>query len=49
MLADAVSGVQGNGPGRAMCAVPTGLRTLYGCAFPTLKRGANEQCAYGAG
>ncbi len=28
--------------------VPTGLQFYMGLAFPTLKRGANEHCAYGA-
>jgi hypothetical protein len=31
------------------CAVPTGLRSaVVETAFPTLKRGANNHCAYGA-
>ena len=30
-------------------AVPTGLRRIVGLASPTLKRGANKRCAYGAG
>ena len=28
--------------------VPTGLRTIDWVPFPTLKRGANKHCAYGA-
>ena len=28
--------------------VPTGLRDLIAHRFPTLKRGANNLCAYGA-
>jgi hypothetical protein len=33
-----------------MTAVPPGLRSAFvETAFPTLKRGANEPCAYGAG
>jgi len=28
--------------------VPTGLAVLPGYEFPTLKRGANKHCAYGA-
>jgi hypothetical protein len=35
--------------GAPLGAVPTGLPTHFGSVFPTLKRGANEQCAYGAG
>jgi hypothetical protein len=34
---------------RGMSAVPTGLRGIAGFAYPTLKRGANNHCAYGAG
>ena len=30
-------------------AVPTGLRAVDLYSFPTLKRGARIQCAYGAG
>jgi hypothetical protein len=30
------------------CAVPTGLAVLVVRIFPTLKRGANVRCAYGA-
>ena len=29
--------------------VPTGLAACLGAPFPTLKRGANKRCAYGAG
>jgi hypothetical protein len=29
-------------------AVPTGLRLIGGGTHPTLKRGANNHCAYGA-
>ena len=29
--------------------VPTGLRLNFGGVHPTLKRGANNHCAYGAG
>ena len=32
-----------------MSAVPTGLGMNSGFANPTLKRGANNRCAYGAG
>jgi hypothetical protein len=33
-----------------MCAVPTRLRNeVVESLFPTLKRGANKHCAYGAG
>jgi hypothetical protein len=32
-----------------MSAVPTGLWMKYCFANPTLKRGANNHCAYGAG
>ncbi len=35
--------------GGAICAVPTGLRLSLGGAYPALKRGANNHCAYGAG
>jgi hypothetical protein len=31
-----------------MGTVPTGLRMNFCFANPTLKRGANERCAYGA-
>ena len=31
------------------CVVLTGLPYHYGFSFPTLKRGANNRCAYGAG
>jgi hypothetical protein len=31
-----------------MSAVPTGLRMNYWFHQPTLKRGANNHCAYGA-
>ena len=30
------------------CTVPTGLRDIYWASSPTLKRGANKRCAYGA-
>ncbi len=32
----------------SMSTVPTGLRMNSGFANPTLKRGANNHCAYGA-
>jgi hypothetical protein len=43
--------VPGLGPpaGGGFCAVPTGLGVLVWMAFPTLKRGANLRCVYGAG
>ncbi len=34
---------------RRVSAIPTGLRSKFMPAFPTLKRGANNHCAYGAG
>ena len=34
---------------KRMSAVPTGLRRIVWDGDPTLKRGANEHCAYGAG
>ena len=33
----------------SVSAVPPGLRCIQGDAFPTLKRGASNHCAYGAG
>jgi tetratricopeptide (TPR) repeat protein len=46
-----VGGV-GLGRSRLRCVkqgtVPTGLAILVGSGFPTLKRGANQHCAYGA-
>ena len=34
---------------KCRCAVPTGLRRWFvESVFPTLKRGANKHCAYGA-
>ncbi len=37
------------GSTRLVSAVPTGLRIDFGFANPTLKRGANNLCACGAG
>jgi hypothetical protein len=37
------------GLARSTSSVPTGLRINFGFAYPTLKRGANQHCASGAG
>jgi hypothetical protein len=48
-LGECPDGLVGGVGDLAICAVPTGLRISMGCGFPTLKRGANGRCAYGAG